>query len=872
MKLKFRADPKDLVIFLIFCLVLLYLSAIAVVNLHEFANYGSFAGLNPLPAFSKEYFFTTMLIFFAVLVLILTSVSSYFFDREEGIGISTSPKKDKGYSRWLTEKEMKKELKMVEASSETSEYAGIPLINDGKRLWVDDGEYHNLIIGSTGAGKTEMTIQPMVKVLAKKGESMIITDPKGEIYEKNALELQEKGYNIVLLNFRNPQNGNCWNPLTLPYQLYASGNQDKACELLEDLALNILYDEASKGQDPFWEKTSADYFAGLSLALFEDAKPEEINLNSINLMTTAGEDKIGNTTYIKEFFSDKDQGSPAYINVASTLMAPNETKSSILSVFKQKIKLFSSRENLSEMLSHSDFDMHNIGRKKTAVFIVIQDEKKTYHSLVTIFLKQCYETLISVAQESGGKLPFRTNFILDEFANMPPLKDVTTMVTAARSRKIRFTFVIQNFAQLYEVYGKENGETIKGNCGNIIYLISSELAALEEISKMCGEVKSKEKDKTASTPLVTVSDLQRLPQWTLIALRIRKMPFKTKLTPNWKMVNENAWGKNYGLAGYPTRQKQPVQTFDIKSFVDKKKEAKVNSMLSSLAGGNSTDGGFNPFGGGMPAFAGMPKQPMMPGGFDVDEMVRRIDAKIAELEEEERLEKEKMAREQAQQNSSMPITSSTSTSPDLIEEEPVMEEKVVNPMINQMDPINNFVKPDNNFNIPEATTVNTNPSINDVVMNSDLIEPKTVEVEKSINPNDVFASEPIREQVKIPVQSFNEVPKAEVPNSARINPNIVIPDTSNTETKVEVPKVEMPKIEIPVEPKIEMPKVEVPSESSKPVRPSIYSNNIGNYQAPIQPKINPFIQKNNEYINNKTQEQSYVSDDEFFDDFFNEDE
>ena len=187
-------------------------------------------------------------------------------------------------------------------------------------------------------------------------------------------------------------------------------------------------------------------------------------------------------------------------------MAPNETKSSILSVFKQKIKLFSSRENLSEMLSNSDFDMKDIGRKKTAVFIVVQDEKKTYHPLVTIFIKQCYETLIDVAQENGGKLPYRTNFILDEFANMPPLKDVTTMVTAARSRQIRFSFIIQNFAQLTQVYGKENGETIKGNCGNIIYLISSELAALEEISKMCGEEKSKEKDKTASTPLVTVSE------------------------------------------------------------------------------------------------------------------------------------------------------------------------------------------------------------------------------------------------------------------------------------------------------------------------------------------------------------------------------
>ena len=75
------------------------------------------------------------------------------------------------------------------------------------------------------------------------------------------------------------------------------------------------------------------------------------------------------------------------------------------------------------------------------------------------------------------------------------------MVTAARSRNIRFTFIIQNFAQLYEVYGKENGETIKGNCGNIIYLISSEIGALEEISKMCGEKKSKKDDKTSTASI-----------------------------------------------------------------------------------------------------------------------------------------------------------------------------------------------------------------------------------------------------------------------------------------------------------------------------------------------------------------------------------
>lgn len=653
MKLKFRAEPKDIAIFLAFSLFLLYLVCLAILNLSEFARTGTFYGFNPIEAFSSDYIIATLVLFVVIIVVIITSVSSHFFEREKGFGISTGPKKEKNYSRWLTEKEMKKELKMIRPTDKKTTVAGIPLINNGKEIWVDDGEYHNLIIGSTGSGKTEMLVQPMVKALAKKGESMIITDPKGEIYERNAIELKQKGYNIVLLNFRDPQKGNSWNPLGLPYSLYKSGNQDKANELLDDLAMNILYDEKSQNADPFWEKTSADYFAGLSLALFEDATEEQINLNSINLMTTVGEEKFAGSTYVKEYFNTKDPASPAYVNASSTLMAPSDTKGSILSVFKQKVKLFTSRENLSEMLSKSDFDMKEIGRKKTAVFLVIQDEKKTYHSLVTIFIKQCYETLIDVAQESGGKLPYRTNFILDEFANMPPLKDVTTMVTAARSRNIRFNFIIQNYAQLSQVYGKENGDTIKGNCGNIIYLISSELAALEEISKMCGEVKSKEKEKTSSMPLVTVSDLQRLPKWTMIVLRLRMMPFKVKMTPNWKMEKENLWGTSYPQATYPTRKKHAIELFDVKAFVQKIKEEQINNMMNN----SNTFGGINQFGMPNPfANAGFMSKDskLSPFGkninnnLDVDDLVKRIDQKIAELEEEEKKEKEeKAAKEQA---------------------------------------------------------------------------------------------------------------------------------------------------------------------------------------------------------------------------------
>ena len=628
--MKFRAEPKDVAIFIVFCFFLLYMCAIGVLNANSLATRGEFYGLLPFEAFMPRFIGSTLTLFILALVGIFTAVSSYFFDREKGFGF-VAGKKDKGYSRWCKDREMKEVLKEIDPSADTIEHAGIAMISDGKKMWVDDGEEHSLIVGATGSGKTVIVAKPMIKILAKAGESMVVTDPKGELYEETGNLLKEKGYNVILLNFRDPQKGNAWNPMYLPYELYQQGNADKAIELLEDLALNILYDEKSGNSDPFWEKSGADYFTGLALGLFEDAEADQINLNSMNLMSSLGEERFGgpNNNYIKEYFNMKDPSRPAYVNASGTVYAPEDTKGGILSTFKQKVKLFSSRDNLSEMLSHSDFEMSDISKKKTAVFMIVQDEKKTLHPLATIFIKQCYETLIDVAQESGGHLPYRTNFILDEFANMPPLKDVTTMVTAARSRHIRFNFIIQNYAQLTQVYGKENAETIKGNC-NIMYLISNELAALEEISKMCGEVKSKEKDKTASTPLVTVSDLQRLSKFEIIILKMRKMPFKTKFKPDFE-IN---WGKKYEKATYPVREKKEVKLFEIREFVKAKKKEKMAEILGD------TNDEAPLMGSGM--FSSM-VPPMMPAaneGFNVDDLVRRIDAKIAELEAEEQREKE----------------------------------------------------------------------------------------------------------------------------------------------------------------------------------------------------------------------------------------
>ena len=704
MKLKFRADKKDIVIFLIFCVVLLYLVAIAVVNLHSIFVNQEFTGLNPFPAFNSENIISTLAFYILALVAVFLSSSSYFFEREEGFGITTEKKtKIEGYSRLMTEKEMKKDrgIKKVHLKDDTYEAGGIPVINDGKDAWVDDsGEPHALIMGASGSGKTQAFMFPLIKILGRHGESMIVTDPKGELYEACGELLKEKGYKIILINFRDPKEGAAWNPFSYPYRIYKEGNVDKANELLQDLASNILIDPNNKAE-PFWEQTASNFFTGLSLGLFDDATEEEININSINMMAEVGEDRIGSSTFIKEYFKSKGELSPAYIAAASCINAPNETRGGIMSTFRTKTRIFSSQEGLSEMLSYSDFDIRDIGKEKTAVFLKVHDEKTTYHALATIFVKQAYEALIATAQTCPGlKLPYRTNFVLDEFANMPALKDVGTMITASRSRNIRFSFVIQNFSQLNQVYGKDVAETIKGNCGNFVYIMSTELSALEEISKLLGDKKPEKpkKDEPAPPirPLFTVSDLQALKEGEVIINRFRSFPFKSKLMYDWK----TDWGKKYPLMTYTERPKREVKVFNLKEYVNKLKEKDGSSMPSGF--GDMGMNMANPF---MPAG-------MMPGRgpasmpISLDDYVKRLDEKIAELEREEELERQaqEKANKEVQNDAkdqNININLNVSSEPQTVKVEPTIVEtpKVEEKSEEQIEKeLNDIFKVDENIN------------------------------------------------------------------------------------------------------------------------------------------------------------------------------
>ena len=217
------------------------------------------------------------------------------------------------------------------------------------------------------------------------------------------------------------------------------------------------------------------------------------------------------------------------------------------------------------------------------------------------------------------------------------------MVTAARSRHIRFTFIIQNFAQIVQTYGEQEAETIRGNCGNLIYLLTGELKALEEISKLCGDklVRVGKDKKEETRPLITISELQRMKVNEFILLKQRCYPYKGKIRQGFS--NDFGFGKGEDYYGknvvYPERTMDEIPVFDLKEFINEKTKNNSNVSPNRMPSNN-------PFLNQSPA-----PNPFMNDDFDIDEMIKNIDKQIAELEKQEKEEQEKLNAEKENKDS-----------------------------------------------------------------------------------------------------------------------------------------------------------------------------------------------------------------------------
>lgn len=305
--------------------------------------------------------------------------------------------------------------------------------------------------------------------------SYVFTDPKGELYDRTAGYLKEKGYEIKVLNLVRPQYSDGYNPL-----MHISSELD-----VDVIANTVVKGQKSEsGSDPYWDDMAEMLLKALIYYLIATRPEEEQNLASCAELVRAA-NKSGGSNLLTELMNQLPYDHPARMYYKSIEIAPEKTYGSILSSLQSKLGKFDSKD-IAELTSTDTINFEEIGSKKTAVYVISSDTHTAYDFLLTIFFSQMIQQLYDFADKSGGRLKERTYFILDEFANIGKIPDFDKKISTSRSRGISFSVILQNIDQLEAVYEKSY-ETIMGNCDTHVFLGSNSFKTVEYFSKALGE-------------------------------------------------------------------------------------------------------------------------------------------------------------------------------------------------------------------------------------------------------------------------------------------------------------------------------------------------------------------------------------------------
>lgn len=411
---------------------------------------------------------------------------------------------------------------------------------DGKlRQIFSNQDCHSVVVAGTGLGKTTQFVIPFVKFLPKRPlkASLVISDPKGEIFSACGKDLKSAGYRILHLNFRDPSKSECWNPLVPIFRKYRRafefGNevevvetesglknkfegriyddqkkldfmlQQKKAMLLEEVAgdidtmANIVAPDSGAVNDKMWDAGGRDIVKAFLWAMLEDSRPEtciakelitedtfsfETMLNIANSLSATGD-----FTKDRGYFTGRARSSKAFYYAANTvLVSAPTTRAGFLSVFNSHVLVFKEAAT-STITRCTSMKFEEFSNGPVAIFINYRDEVKTSYALISLFVQNLYIHLIKEANSKPrGRLETPWYFVLDEFGNFPRMTDFETVISACRGRNIFFSLVIQSYAQLEGVYGKNTADIIKDNLNLHFFMGSNNVETLEAFSRECG--------------------------------------------------------------------------------------------------------------------------------------------------------------------------------------------------------------------------------------------------------------------------------------------------------------------------------------------------------------------------------------------------
>ncbi len=540
--------------------------------------------------------------------------------------------------RWSTTREIKDRLN----HSEKTEKGGPVLYHNNGQNWVYDDTGHLIFLGVTGCGKSRRGTIPMVRNLIEKEESFIAVDPKGEIHLHTAHYLSPN-YDKHVIDFRHIFESECINLLAAPMELYRSGDPVKkqiAIEMIDNMSFSIF---PTVEKDPFWSDTARTLFCGIVYALMEIAKPEEINLASVYTFAAKGDERFGGSSFLKEIVSMLPVDSIAagqlqdYVGCNAT-----ETRAGVLSTFKQGMSKFVKSEGLISMMGSDDLHINQLdAAAPTAIYIVIPDETPIYNSICTVLIGQLMSHYIRLAQDKyNGTLPRRVNFLVEEAGNIGRIGCLGDMLAAGRSRGVRCQLVLQNYSQLDTLYGAAEAATIRSNADNLVAFRTNHWETLSELSNMCGEREVEKNNRFSQEKLITPSQLAAMETGQALVMLAGRTKYITWLPDYTEMFDCTGWKAPKRIM---KRRDADVRMFDIQQYVKDMKRQKMEQMLAAAPRTTAQE---------RPSLFAppLPRRPFKENvdrddepSFNIDEMIKSIDKKIAELEAQEKAEKEEQS-------------------------------------------------------------------------------------------------------------------------------------------------------------------------------------------------------------------------------------
>ena len=355
-----------------------------------------------------------------------------------------------------------------------------------EKLYCIGDDTHTLTIGATRSGKTRCLVVQSICSLALSGESLVVSDPKAELFDYTSVFLKKLGYEVICLDFKNPEKSTRYNLLQPVIDAVKEKDMERAEMYAWDITNILVGDNTSN--EKIWENGEKSTIAAAILCVVVDntKRPEYQNLTNVYWFIAEMSKSVGGKSPMSEYMKKLPNSHPARALMSIAEVAPSRTKGSFDTSALTTLRLFISRSVYS--ITHkSDYNIADIGRKKQALFLILPDEKTTYYPIASLMVSQLYELLVRQSDMRGGRLERRVNFVLDEFGNFTKLNDFTNKLTVAGGRGCRFNLFLQSFEQLTQKYDKETAAIVKSNCQTWVYLQADDKETLQDVCDKLGK-------------------------------------------------------------------------------------------------------------------------------------------------------------------------------------------------------------------------------------------------------------------------------------------------------------------------------------------------------------------------------------------------